>query len=132
MKMRGLLAVGICIIIGAAIISLSYRYEVTQTTEEHVKNDRPADELSRWIDERGKSKLLEDVEAEKSRAKTFLLALDHYRYVLKPGSSIEEAIQYANSHWDEYVNRRDRNEIADKIQAEKAKRNAKQDIKGKI
>ena len=132
MKLRGLLLIGILIIIGGAIISISYRYEVTQTAENLDNTDRLTDELSRWMDERGKSKLLEDVEAEKSRAKAFLLALDHYRYILKTGSSIEEATQYANSHWNEYLTRGDKKKIAHEIQAVKAMRNAKRDNKSKI
>lgn len=120
MKMRGLLAIGICIIMGGgAIIGLSYRYEITQTAENLNETDRLTDELSKWIDERGKSNLLEDVGAEKLRAKAFLLALDHYMYVIKSDSSIEEAAKYANSHWNEYVNRRDQKEIYKKVQLEK-------------
>ena len=129
MKMRGLLVIGICIIIGGAVIGFSYRHKVTQPAGNLNKTDRLTDELSKWIDERGKSKLLEDVEAEKLRAKAFLLALDHYRYVIKSDSSIEEAKQYANSHWNEYVNRHDEKEIADKVQFEKNIRKAERDEK---
>ena len=129
MKMRGLLVIGICIIIGGAVIGFSYRHKVTQPAVNLNKTDRLTDELSKWMEERGKSKLLEDIEAEKLRAKAFLLALDHYRYVIKSDSSIEEAKQYASSHWNEYVNRRDEKEIADKVQIEKDIRKAKRDEK---
>ena len=127
--MRGLLVIGICIIIGGAVIGFSYRHKVTQPAVNLNKTDRLTDELSKWMEERGKSKLLEDIEAEKLRAKAFLLALDHYRYVIKSDSSIEEAKQYASSHWNEYVNRRDEKEIADKVQIEKDIRKAKRDEK---
>ncbi len=129
MKKKGLLVIGICVIIGGSVIGFSYRHKVPQPAGKLNKTDRLTDELSQWMDERGKSKLLEDIEAEKLRTKAFLLALDHYRYVIKSDSSIEEAKQYASSHWNEYVNRRDEKEIADKVQFEKDIRKAERDEK---
>ncbi len=119
MKMWGLLVIGTGIVIGGAIIGIIYTYEASQMAEDHGKIDRPTDDLSRWMDERGKSKLQEDTEAEKARAKAFLLALDHYRYIIRSDASIEEATQYAKSHWNDYVNRCDEKEIAYKIKVEK-------------
>jgi hypothetical protein len=119
MKMWGLLVIGTGIVIGGAIIGIIYTYEASQMAEDHGKIDRPTDDLSRWMDERGKSKLQEDMEAEKARAKAFLLALDHYRYIIRSDASIEEATQYAKSHWNDYVNRCDEKEIAYKIKVEK-------------
>ena len=119
MKMWELLVIGTGIVIGGAIIGIIYMYEASQMAEDHGKIDRPTDDLSRWMDERGKSKLQEDMEAEKARAKAFLLALDHYRYIIRSDASIEEATQYAKSHWNDYVNRCDEKEIAYKIKVEK-------------
>jgi hypothetical protein len=117
--MKVILAIGICIVVGGAIIWLPQGHKFIQTANAPPLADKHAEALNKWLDERDKSRLLEDIETDASRAKAFLLAFDHYRYILRPDATIEEATAYAKSSWSEYLVRPDLGEIANGIKMEK-------------
>jgi hypothetical protein len=123
--MKVILAIGICIIVGGAMVWLPTGHKFTQTANAPIVADKHADALNRWLDERGKPRLLEDIATDTSRAKAFLLALDHYRYILRPDATIEEATSYAKSSWNEYLDRPDIGEITNGIKIEKQLRREK-------